>query len=418
MISEAVLTARVSVVQWSSRTWKVSGAMQKKKPPLADRVAGIAPFKVMELLGRAGVLAESGRDIIHMEVGEPDFATPRAVIEAGKRALDAGFTRYTPAAGLASLREQVADFYARELSITIPAERILITSGASAGLNLLAALLVNPGDSVLMTDPGYPCNRHFVSTFGGLPRPIPVGSASRCQLNGDLVLRNWQSETRGVLVASPSNPTGASLLREDLLDVLQVVKAKNGWLIADEIYAGISYTNEPVSAVSVADEIFSVNSFSKYFCMTGWRLGWLVVPPGYTEPLEKLAQNLYICPSSVSQQAALALFQPEVREELEARRETLRRRLDFLLPALQDLGFGVPVTPDGAFYIYAELPEQEASAEAFCHRLLESHGVAVTPGTDFGTHLADRHLRFTFCEDLPRLQQAVERISDCLTSGA
>ena len=389
----------------------------EKMPPVADRLARIEPFRVLELLERARLLSESGRDIIHMEVGEPDFATPDTVIQAGIQALRDGATRYTPAFGLPALREQIAGFYAQELNLSIPADRILITTGASAGLSLLAALLVNPDDSVLMTDPGYPCNRHFVAAFGGLPIPVPVGSASHYQLNGELVRRNWQASTRGVLLASPSNPTGTCLSSSDLLDVLQVVDSNGGWLIVDEIYAGLSYTNESLPAVGVSDRLFSVNSFSKYFYMTGWRLGWLVVPDCYCEPLEKLAQNLYICPPSVSQQAAMALFQPEVLQELRARKDVMRERLDFLVPALRSLGFSVPVTPDGAFYVYAGLPEGEESAEAFCHRLLESHDVAATPGTDFGSYLADRHVRFTFCEDIPRLRAAVERIAGCLRAG-
>ncbi len=375
----------------------------------------IAPFKVMALLARANELAQLGHDVIHLGVGEPDFATPAPIVSAGIEALESGATRYTDARGDLRLRQAIADYYLQSAGLSVSTDRIFVTAGASGGLLLLTALLMNPGENLLMTDPGYPCNRHFLSSFNADGLLVPVSSDTNYQLTPALVNQNWTDQTRGILVASPANPTG-SILSSSALGALHAsVDSKGGAMLSDEIYQGLCYGNSQApSALTVSDEVFVVNSFSKYFGMTGWRLGWVVVPAGVTDALEKLAQNLFICASSIAQEAALAAFSDQSIAIMEQQRETLQARRDFLVPELRRLGFGVPTVPDGAFYVYAKLPEAVADAEAFCDQVLEQAFVAITPGTDFGFHEADRHVRISYAQDIDRLQSAISRIERLL----
>jgi len=389
-------------------------ADQQRPGGFARRVADIEPFRVVEVLARATALAASGRDIVHMAAGEPDFATAAPIVEAGRAALARGETYYTQAAGIPQLREALSAYYAQQYGLDISPRRIMVTPGASGALLLISALLMNPGDGMLMTDPGYPCNRHFLRLVEGRGQLVPVGADTNYQLSAELVAANWQDNTIGVLVASPANPTGTVLDRDALSALAAEVRSRQGYLIVDEIYHGLAYAVETPSVLELDPDAFVINSFSKYFGMTGWRLGWLVAPEAAVDEMEKLAQNLFISQSTMAQHAALAGFEAATRDILDERREIFRQRRDFLLPAVQELGFKVPSPPQGAFYIYADASRFTTDSQAFCMQLLEEHGVALTPGLDFGHHLSARHIRFSYTTGMERLELAVERLAGVL----
>lgn len=376
----------------------------------APRVADIQPFRVVEVLTRAKQLEAAGRDIVHMAAGEPDFATADPIVEAAVAAMRAGLTKYTPAAGIPELRQAISDYYRSDYQLDIPAERIVVTAGASGALMLLACLLAAPGDGVLMADPGYPCNRQFFRMVEAQAQLVPVGPAQRYQLTAAMAERHWQRNTRGVIVASPANPTGEILTREQLAGLAGLCEARQAFLIVDEIYHGLSYDAPAPSVLSVSDDAFVINSFSKYFGMTGWRLGWVVAPPEAAVELEKIAQNLFISPPTVAQYAALAAFAPETRAILDRRRAEFARRRDFLFPALTELGFTIPHKPAGAFYLYAGIDQFKMTTQAMCMTLLEEHGIAITPGIDFGDHLAQQHVRFSYTTGMQQLEEGVARL--------
>ncbi|HYQ39417.1 MAG TPA: pyridoxal phosphate-dependent aminotransferase [Pseudomonas sp.] len=385
-------------------------------PSYSARSRAIEPFHVMALLGRAHELQAAGHDVIHLEIGEPDFATAEPIVRAGQAALAAGHTRYTAARGLPALREALAGFYASRYGLSVDPERILITPGGSGALLLASALLVDPGKHWLLADPGYPCNRHFLRLVEGDAQLVPVGPAENYQLTAELVARHWNANSVGALLASPANPTGTVLSRAELAALSTALRARGGQLVVDEIYHGLTYGLDAPSVLEVDAEAFVLNSFSKYFGMTGWRLGWLVAPQDAVPELEKLAQNLYISAPTVAQHAALACFEAPTLAILEARRAEFARRRDYLLPALRALGFRIAVEPQGAFYLYADISAFGGDSQAFCRHLLETEHVAITPGLDFGRHLAGQHVRFAYTQSLPRLEQAVERIARGLKS--
>nr|WP_285261153.1 pyridoxal phosphate-dependent aminotransferase [Halopseudomonas bauzanensis] len=377
----------------------------------AHRIGEIEPFHVMAVLERAKALEAQGRDVIHMEIGEPDFGTPEPIIRAGQAALAAGCTDYTPALGLPALREAVAGFYQQRYGIDLDPRRVVITPGGSGALLLISALLVNPGSKVLMADPAYPCNRHFLRLVEGQVTLIPADAQSGYQLTPELVEQHWDSASAAVLCASPANPSGSVLSRAQLTALADTTRRLGGQLIVDEIYHGLTYGCDATSVLEVAPDAWVLNSFSKYFGMTGWRLGWLIAPEAAVPELEKLAQNLYICAPHLSQRAALAAFSEESLAICEARREAFHRRRDFLLPALRELGFGIPQTPDGAFYLYADATAFTTDSQQLCQHLIETEHVAITPGLDFGHYRATEHVRFAYANSLERLEQAVERIA-------
>ena len=390
---------------------------------LASRLDHIEPFYVMEFAKAAVELARSpacdpargGRPMIFLNIGEPDFTAPPAVQAAAEAAIAAGRSQYTDATGLPALRERIARWYADTQGLSIDPARIIVTAGASAALQLACLALFQPGDEVLMPDPCYPCNRHFVAAAGATARLIPEGPAARFQLAADKVASHWSGAARGVLLASPSNPTGTSIAPEELARIVAAVRERGGVTIVDEIYLGLSYDDRfSHSALRLGEDVISVNSFSKYFSMTGWRLGWLVVPPSLVAPVEKLAQNLYICPSTIAQYAALACFEPDSLAEYERRRAAFRERRDFIVPALDRVGLRVPVMPDGAFYAWADCSAFDASSWALCERLMREAHVALTPGRDFGPAAAERYLRLSFATGLPLLREAVDRIGAAL----
>jgi aspartate/methionine/tyrosine aminotransferase len=380
----------------------------------AARVADIAPFHVMEVQTAARALEAAGRTVIHMEIGEPDFPTPAPVIAAAQRAIAAGGVFYTSALGVPALRAAIARHYADHYGVTIAPERVIVTAGSSAALLLVLALIVDRDDRILQSDPAYPCNRHFVRVLEGSPVGIPVGPESNYQLTAELIERNWDASTRGVIIASPSNPTGTVVPRDEMQRIVAAVAAHHGNLIVDEIYLGLTYglslPDRPRSVLDLTDDAFVISSFSKYFNMTGWRLGWVVAPERHVRDLEKLAQNLYISPAAPSQHAALACFEPETLAILESRRRAFEARRDYLVPELRRLGFGIPVMPTGGFFVYADCSAFSHDSQQFCRDVLENAGVAITPGLDFGHHRAADHVRFAYTIAQEKLEEGVARL--------
>ena len=381
---------------------------------LAARMTGIEPFQVMEIQNRAFELEAQGRTIVHMEIGQPDFPAPPQVIEAAVAAVRGRALGYTPALGIPELREAIAGFYRQRHGLEVSPDRIVVTAGASGAFLLALGALVEPDDEWLMPDPCYPCNRHFVRLFEGRARALPVDERQSYQLSADEVRDNWTERTRGVMIASPANPTGTTIAANELGTIIEFVRWKRGFAVVDEIYLGLTYDCAPSSALALAEDIFVVNSFSKYFNMTGWRLGWMVAPAAFVREIERLAQNVYICPPAPAQYAALAAFGTDTLALLEERRLDFMRRRDFLLPALRSLGFRIPVTPSGAFYIYAGCERFAQDSSEFALRLLEKAGVAVTPGSDFGKHRARTHVRFAYTRSLEELEKGVARIDRLL----
>lgn len=393
---------------------------------LARRLDHIEPFYVMECAKAALELAASpacdprqgGERMIFLNIGEPDFTAPPLVKEAAERAIRDGRTQYTEATGLMPLRERLSQWYAQRFGVDISPRRIVVTAGASAALQLACLALFEAGDEVLMPDPSYPCNRHFVAAVEAVARLLPSSAEHRFQLDADAVERAWSPATRGVLLASPSNPTGTSIHPDEMRRIDAVVRARGGVTVIDEIYLGLSYDDTfGHSALQLGEHIVSVNSFSKYFSMTGWRLGWLVLPEAMVGPVERLAQNLFICPSTIAQHAALACFEPESIAEYERRRAEFKRRRDVVVPALNALGLNVPVLPDGAFYAYADCSAHSNNSWDFAFELMRRAHVALTPGRDFGRADPERWLRLSFASSMENLDEALQRLRRDLQRG-
>jgi len=383
---------------------------------IAARMAQIAPFHVMELMARAQALEAEGRSIIHLEVGEPDFATADPILEAARRFLTGGHVHYTAALGLHQLREAISGFYHTRYGLDVPPARIVVTAGASGALLLALGVLVNPGDEWLLPDPGYPCNRHFVRLLEGKPVSLPVEAASNYQPTAAQLAASWTGRTRGLLVASPANPTGTLLDFDTMTALVSTVAARGGTLLVDEIYHGLTYGVDAKSALAISDDVFVINSFSKYFGMTGWRLGWLVAPQRYVREIEKLAQNLYIAPSTVAQHAALAAFDPETTTILEARRHEFSARRDILLPGLRRLGFRIAAEPRGAFYVYADSSGLADDSFSLAGQMLTQAGVAATPGLDFGSNAPQAHMRFAYTIGRDQIEEGLVRMASFLNS--
>jgi aspartate/methionine/tyrosine aminotransferase len=393
---------------------------------LASRVERIEPFWVMEMAKAAREVAAGpacdpalgGEPMIYLNIGEPDFTASAPVQAAAQACLQAGQTAYTQATGLPALRSAISAWYAQRFGLDIAPERILVTAGASAALQLVCLALFEAGDEVLMPDPCYPCNRHFVTAAGAQARLLQCESEQRFQLDAAGVEAAWTPATRGVVLASPSNPTGTSIDPAEMGRIVQAVRARGGFTVVDEIYLGLSYDERfGHSALVHGEDVISINSFSKYFSMTGWRLGWVVLPPALVPAVEKLAQNLYICASSLAQHAALACFTAESIAEYERRRGEFQRRRDVVLAGLERIGLQVPVAPDGAFYAWADCSAFSPSSWDFCHGLLHSAHVALTPGRDFGPAAAERYLRLSYASALPQLTQALQRLERVLHQG-
>ncbi|MGE0498113.1 MAG: pyridoxal phosphate-dependent aminotransferase [Ramlibacter sp.] len=391
---------------------------------VSRRAQRIEPFYVMEVAKAAGVLARevahSDRPMIFLNIGEPDFTAPPLVQEAAARAVRDGTTQYTQATGLEPLRERISAWYQTRFGVTVPARRIVVTAGASAALQLACLALIEAGDEILMPDPSYPCNRHFVSAADGQAVLVPTTAQERFQLSAAKVEAAWGPATRGVLLASPSNPTGTSIHPDELRRIHQLVSRRGGITLLDEIYLGLSHDDAfGHTALGIDDQVISINSFSKYFNMTGWRLGWLVVPDELVPVVERLAQNLFICPSTVSQHAALACFEPESIAEYERRRAEFKARRDWFIPQLNALGLTVPVMPDGAFYAWADCSQACArlgikDSWDFSFEVMRRAHVAITPGRDFGQNDMERYVRFSTASSMAHLQESVARLKALL----
>ena len=384
---------------------------------LTRRAADIRPFYVMDLLARARQLEAQGRSVLHLEVGEPDFATPQPIIDAGIRALRELKTHYTPAPGLPELRESIAAYYKSKFALDIEPRRVIVTPGASGALQLALSVLVDTGDNVLLTDPGYPCNRNMIRLLGADYTVVPVGADTRFQLQAAHIAEYWNDHSVAAMIASPSNPTGTMIRQDELAELLATVTSAGGRLIVDEIYQGLVYEGDDATALSLSDDVFVINSFSKYFGMTGWRLGWMVVPDAYVDAIDRVAQNLFLAASTLAQHAALVAFEQDTIEVLEGRVEKFRERRDYLLPALREMGFEIPVEPGGAFYIYADCSAITEDAFAWTSSLLEEEAVALTPGIDFGEYGASTHVRFAYTRPVDQLERACRRIARYIRKG-
>ena len=365
------------------------------------------------MLSRAHALEAEGRRVVHMEIGEPDFTAPAPVVEAGVQALRDGLTAYTATLGLPKLREAIAGHYASKFSTQVEPARIAVTSGASGGLLTVAALYVDAGDEILVPDPGYPGYRHFVRAFEGVARALPVSAAGNFQPTLEMVRAAWGPRTKGLLLGSPSNPTGTLIEKSELARIASFIAKRGGVLLVDEIYQGLVYDTEPWSAFGLPGEVVLINSFSKYFCMTGWRLGWVVLPQSAVRSFEKLAQHLFISAPAAAQHAACSAFSPASVQILEARRSEFARRRDFLVPALRRAGLSIPAEPHGAFYVYADCG---GDAKRFSLDLLQKEAVAATPGVDFGANGTARFVRFAYTRSMDDLEEAAVRITRFVSS--
>lgn len=380
----------------------------------ATRMRAIKPFEAVEVFKRTTALQAKGHDIISLGIGEPDFTAPAQVVETLQRAAQAGLSAYTPPSGLTPLREAIALYYQQNLACSPDPKRIVITSGASGALLLASLALINQGDEVLLPDPSYPANQNFILSAGGVPKQIPTTAENRYQPTAETVSKHWSPKTRGLFLASPSNPTGTSIDKDVLRGVIEEVRSRNGFVLMDEIYQGLYYDEAPQSALAIDDDVIIINSFSKYFHMTGWRLGWLIVPESLLETVDRLAASLAICAPSLAQHAAITCFEPDVLHIYEARRQSFKQRRDYLAPALQKLGLDIPAYPDGAFYIFADIQKHSHDSQQFAQKMLEEAGVAAIPGADFGQQHARTSLRFAYTIGLDRLQEAVQRLEKFL----
>jgi len=384
---------------------------------LADKLEEIEPFHVMDLLAKAKQMQQDGKDIIHLEVGEPDFPTPEPIKQAGIKAINDSELFYTPSQGVMELRNEIANYYKKTFSVNVNPKNIVVTAGASAALLMVMGTLLDPEDELMLCDPGYPCNLNFARFLSAKINQINVNQDTLYQLTVEKIKQSWTPKTKVVLIASPSNPTGTLIKAEELQKIVDFVSAQGAMLIVDEIYQGLVYDIEPQTALSISSNIIIINSFSKYFQMTGWRLGWCVIPDEMLSSIDKLSQNLYLAPSTPAQWAATQAFTEETITILEQRRHIFKQRRDFLYQELLKLGFVIPVKPAGAFYLYADCSRFTEDSMQFCYDVLNQTGVAITPGIDFGNNNAKKYVRFAYTQDIKRLAEAISRIADFLETN-
>lgn len=380
----------------------------------AHRVSLASSFQAMAITKQAQLLREQGKDVIGLSIGEPDFTAPNCVIEKLTQAAQEGLSGYTAALGISPLRSAIARYYNEVLGAHITPERVVITTGASGALSLACLTLMNPNDEILLPEPYYPGNITFITTTGAHAKTIPCTADERYQLSAEKIKAHWGEHTTGILIASPSNPTGTSITEDELKNIIAFVTSKNGFIILDEIYLGLNYDGKPVSGLAYDDNLIVINSFSKFFNMTGWRLGWMIAPEPFIPSIEKLSSSLNICAPTLSQQAALACFTKEAFDLYEERRLAFKERRDYLLVALERLGFSIPVKPDGAFYIYADISKYSNDSMAFCLRLLHEVGIAITPGIDFGATQGHHMIRLSYATSLEQLKEAIARLEKFL----
>jgi aspartate/methionine/tyrosine aminotransferase len=368
----------------------------------------------MDILARCKQMEAQGRDVIHMEIGEPDFDTPIPILKAGEEALRNNLTHYTSAQGLKKLRQAISLYYQDRFNVSVDSKQIIITPGASGALQLVLTYLLQNNQTLMISDPTYPCNRNVTNLVGGKVLAVPVNHNSNYQLSLELIVKNWRDDITAVLIASPSNPTGTVCSKKELLEIAQFLKEKNSYLIVDEIYQGLTYGVESETVAGQQDNILVLNSFSKHFGMTGWRVGWTVVPVSMIEDLDAIAQNTYLATSTIAQHAALAAFSVETKIILEERRAEFGRRRDMLCQSLAALSIHVPVVPQGAFYVYANISDYSVDSFIFCKELLEDQALAITPGCDFGEYNAQQFVRFAYTTNEERILQGMQRLAKFL----
>ena len=383
----------------------------------SQRLDHTVTFQALEITKQARLLKESGQDIIGLGIGEPDFTAPPIVVETLQHAAQAGLSGYSPTLGLTQLRMSIADYYKQEFGAPISYEQVIITTGGSGALLLACMSLLNPGDEIIMPDPYYPANYNFILSAGATTKLIPTTAEERFQLSADKIAANWGEKTRGILIASPSNPTGTTITKEELTKIIRVVKSKGGFVILDEIYLGLSYEGTAESGLCIDPDIIVINSFSKFFNMTGWRLGWMIAPTYFVPKIENLSASLNICPPTLAQHAAISCFAEEAMEIYRARRLAFKERRDYLLIELERLKLRVPVKPEGAFYIYADISHYSNDSMEFCQRLLRETGVVVTPGLDFGPAFANNTIRISYSTGLDRIKEAMSRLEKFLANN-
>jgi aspartate/methionine/tyrosine aminotransferase len=379
---------------------------------LARRMTDITPFRTVDVMEAAWAAERAGKSIVHFEVGEPDFGTPPAVVEAASKAIADGRVRYTSSLGIPELREAISGYYADRFGVDVPARRVVVTPGASGALLLALAATINRDDHVLLSDPGYPCNRNLIRLCEGDPLGIPVGALTDYQLTAGLVADGWTPRTKAVLLASPSNPTGTMVPPGELAAIAAEAERRGGVCFVDEIYGELVYDREPATVLASTDTAFVINSFSKTFGMTGWRLGWMVCPDWALRAVESLSQNAFISAPAPAQYGGLAAFTPEVWAIVEERRQAFAARRDLLVDGLRAAEFGVPVMPQGAFYIYARSDTLDSDSMRLAHRLLDEAGVAAVGGLDYGDHEPHAHMRFSYTTSIDQISEGVRRLTE------
>jgi len=378
--------------------------------PLAAR-GRIDPFIVMDVMRAANESQARGADIIHMEVGQPGTPAPARVLEAARKALESSKLGYTEALGLPELRARIAEHYKTRYGLSVAPERVVVTSGSSAAFLLAFLAILDVGARVAVPSPGYPCYRHILSALGVQAVTLETGACSRWAPVPDALARlHQENPLDGLLLASPANPTGTMLTGNALGELARYCEQLGLWFISDEIYHGLDYEEPAQTALAHSGSAIVINSFSKYFSMTGWRIGWMVVPDALVRPIERLAQNLYICAPALSQYAAIAAF--DATEELEANKAVYRANRDLLLQELPKAGFTEILPADGAFYLYADVRHRTNDSAAFAKRMLEETGVAATPGVDFDAGRGSHYVRFCYAGTPERMAEAARRLKN------
>ncbi len=393
---------------------------ETKQPTMSRRAREAQPFRAMVFGERADEMIARSISVIKLSLGEPDFGAPPAVRDAMREQYDGRALPYTAALGLPELRRAIADFYHERHHVDIDPRRIVITAGGSAALLLATALTVDPGDEVIVADPTYPCNRELIRSFEGVVVDVPTSAATRFHLNAELVDRAWSERTKAVMVTSPSNPTGTTIDFDVLKGVCDLARFRGAWRIIDETYLDLADRepdgSEVRSALLADPDAIICNSFSKFFGMTGWRLGWAVVPEYTIEAVDDLATNYYLCAHTPTQHAALACFTPESLAVCEERRQELLARRRIVVSGLERIGLPLEVVPNGAFYAYFSVAGTGLDAWTFCERALEEAHVALTPGRDFGPATADTHVRLSYAASREALTEGLSRLGKFVAS--
>jgi len=375
---------------------------------VTKRATEIPPFIVMDVLERAHELEREGRDIIHLQIGEPDFPTPKCICDAAREAIGRGETHYTHSLGLIELREAICEYFYGKYSVTIDPDRILVTSGTSPALFMIFSALLEAGDEIIMSDPHYPCYPNFAEFLGAKPVPINVEEEDAFQLRPSEIEKKIGPKTRAILINSPSNPTGNLLSRERM----EKIAGLGPLVVSDEIYHGLVYGEKEHSILEFTDNAFILNGFSKLYAMTGWRLGYLIAPPEFVRPLQKIQQNFFISAGSISQWAGIAAL-TKADADVEQMKSIYDERRKYMIKRIREIGFGLAVEPAGAFYMLANAKHLAESSYDLAFEILEKAGVGVSPGIDFGKG-AEGFLRFSYANSLENIKEGLDRIEQFL----